>query len=208
MPSTAVLDVLSQCKTLSHIKQLHAHILRTVSDHNRLNTFLFNLSSSSSSINLNYSLSLFSSLPSPPQPFLFNLLLRNLSRSSQPRAAILFYQRIRRAGGRLDRFSFTPILKAAAKVSALFEGTELHGLALKTAAISDPFVKTAVLDMYACCGRIVEARKVFDEMPQRDVVTWNTMIERLGIIFFSVSYKKWVFTLSFVLQVLPMRVFR
>ncbi|KAF8100657.1 hypothetical protein N665_0219s0031 [Sinapis alba] len=170
--STAVLDVLSQCKTLSHIKQLHAHSLRTVSDH-RLSTFLFNLSSSSSSsISLNYSLS------SPPEPFLFNLLLRNLSRSAEPRATILFYQRIRHAGGRLDQFSFTPILKAASKVSALFEGMELHGLAFKIATLSDPFVKTAVLDMYACCGRIVEARKVFDEMSQRDVVTWNTMIER------------------------------
>ncbi|KAF8047460.1 hypothetical protein N665_3011s0006 [Sinapis alba] len=170
--STAVLDVLTQCKTLSHIKQLHAHILRTVSDH-RLNTFLFNLSSSSSSsISLDYSLS------SPPEPFLFNLLLRNLSRSDEPRATILFYQRIRHAGGRLDQFSFTPILKAASKASALFEGMELHGLAFKIATLSDPFVKTAVLDMYACCGRIVEARKVFDEMPQRDVVTWNTMIER------------------------------
>ncbi|KAL0727880.1 hypothetical protein Bca4012_023973 [Brassica carinata] len=186
--STAVQDVLSHCKSLSHIKQLHAHILRTVSDHN-LNTFLFNLSSSSSSISLNYSLSLFSSIPSPPEPFLFNLLLRNLSRSAEPRATILFYQRIRHAGGRLDRFSFTPILKAASKVSALFEGMELHGLALKTAALSDPFVKTAVLDMYACCGRIVEARKAFDEMPQRDVVTWNTMIERLAIIFLSFFQK-------------------
>ncbi|CAN6923350.1 unnamed protein product [Brassica oleracea] len=185
--STAVQDLLSQCKTFGHIKQLHAHILRTVSGHRR-NTFLFNLSSSSSSINLNYSLSLFTSIPSPPEPFLFNLLLRNLSRSDEPRATILFYQRIRHAGGRLDQFSFTPILKAAAKVSALFEGTELHGLALKLATLSDPFVKTAVMDMYACCGKIVEARKVFDEMPQRDVVTWNTMIERLGIIFFSVSY--------------------
>ncbi|CAN7110427.1 unnamed protein product [Brassica rapa subsp. narinosa] len=175
--STAVQDLLSHCKTLGHIKQLHAHILRTVSDHRR-SSFLFNLSSSSSSINLNYSLSLFSSIPSPPEPFLFNLLLRNLSRSDEPRATILFYQRIRHAGGRLDQFSFTPILKAAAKVSAFFEGTELHGLALKIATLSDPFVKTAVMDMYACCGKIVEARKVFDEMPQRDVVTWNTMIER------------------------------
>ncbi|CAH8316991.1 unnamed protein product [Eruca vesicaria subsp. sativa] len=176
--STALQDILSHCKTIRHIKQLHAHILRTVSDHHQLNTFLFNLSSSSSSISLNYSLSLFSSLPSPPKPFLFNLLLRNLSRSPQPRATILFYQRIRHAGGRLDQFSFTPILKAASKVSALFEGMEIHGLAFKTATLSDPFVKTAVMDMYACCGRIVEARKVFDEMSHRDVVTWNTMIER------------------------------
>ncbi|WZZ26610.1 hypothetical protein YC2023_010011 [Brassica napus] len=151
--STAVQDLLSKCKTFGHIKQLHAHILRTVSGHRR-NTFLFNLSSSSSSINLNYSLSLFTSIPSPPEPFLFNLLLRNLSRSDEPRATILFYQRIRHAGGRLDQFSFTPILKAAAKVSALFEGTELHGLALK----------------YCRCGFLEEAFKLFEEMKCSNVM--------------------------------------
>ncbi|ESQ56087.1 hypothetical protein EUTSA_v10027503mg [Eutrema salsugineum] len=174
--ANAALDRLSLCKTLSHVKQLHAHILRTVSDH-RLSSFLFNLSSSSS-ISFSYALSLFSSIPSPPESIVFNPLLRNLSRSGEFRATILFYQRIRHAGGRLDQFSFPPILKAASKVSALLEGLELHGVALKMATLSDPFVQTGLMDMYGSCGRIVEARNMFDEMSQRDVVTWNTMIER------------------------------
>ncbi|CAA7040055.1 unnamed protein product [Microthlaspi erraticum] len=175
--ANAVLNGLSLCKTLSQIKQLHAHILRTVFD-NRLNTFLFSLSSSSSSISLTYALSVFSSIPSPPESVVFNPLLRNLSRSGEFRATILFYQRIRHVGCRLDQFSFPPILKSASKVSALFQGMELHGVALKIATLSDPFVETGVMDMYASCGRIIDARKVFDEMSQRDVVTWNTMIER------------------------------
>lgn len=83
-------------------------------------------------------------------------------------------------GARLDQFSFPPILKAASKVSALFEGMELHGVAFKMAALSDPFVETGLMDMYASCGSIKDARNVFDEMSQRDVVTWNTMIDRLG----------------------------
>lgn len=58
---------------------------------------------------------------------------------------------------------------------------ELHGFAFKIATLSDPFVETGLMDMYASCGRIDYARKVFDEMSQRDVVTWNTMIERLGL---------------------------
>ncbi|KFK43735.1 hypothetical protein AALP_AA1G166000 [Arabis alpina] len=171
--ATTVLNKLSVCKTLNHIKQLHAQIL-----HHRLNSFLCNLSFSSSSINLTYALSLFSSIPSPPKPTFFNPFLRNLSHSSEPKATILFYKKIRHVGGRLDRYSFPPILKAASKVSAFFEGMEIHGVAVKIATVSDPFVETALVDMYGSCGRINCARKVFDEMSQRDVVTWNTMIER------------------------------
>ncbi|KAL1220661.1 Pentatricopeptide repeat-containing protein [Cardamine amara subsp. amara] len=175
--ANTVLNKLSFCKSLNHLKQLHAHILCTVIDQ-RLNSFLFNLCFSSSSINLSYALSLFSSIPSPPQSIVFNPLLRNLSRSSEPKATILFYQRIRHVDGRLDQFSFPPILKAMSKVSAFFEGMELHGVAFKMATLSDPFVETGVMDMYASCGRLSYARNVFNEMSQRDVVTWNTMIER------------------------------
>lgn len=57
---------------------------------------------------------------------------------------------------------------------------ELHGVAFKMAALSDPFVETGLMDMYASCGSIKDARNVFDEMSQRDVVTWNTMIDKLG----------------------------
>ncbi|KAG7616012.1 Pentatricopeptide repeat-containing protein [Arabidopsis thaliana] len=175
--ANTILEKLSFCKSLNHIKQLHAHILRTVINH-KLNSFLFNLSVSSSSINLSYALNVFSSIPSPPESIVFNPFLRDLSRSSEPRATILFYQRIRHVGGRLDQFSFLPILKAVSKVSALFEGMELHGVAFKIATLCDPFVETGFMDMYASCGRINYARNVFDEMSHRDVVTWNTMIER------------------------------
>ncbi|XP_019086139.1 PREDICTED: pentatricopeptide repeat-containing protein At4g14820-like [Camelina sativa] len=170
--------ILEKLKTLNNVKQLHAHILRTVNDHN-LNSTLFNLCISSSSISLSYALSLFSSsITPPPESLEFNPFLRDLSRSNEPRATILFYQRIRHGGGRLDQFSFPPVLKAASKVSAFFEGMEIHGVAFKIATLSDPFVETCLMDMYATCGRINCARKVFDEMSHRDVVTWNTMIER------------------------------
>ncbi|CAN8275186.1 unnamed protein product [Cochlearia groenlandica] len=176
--ANAVIDRLSHCKTINQIKQLHSHILRTTHDDNRLGSSLCNLSFSCSSISLSYALSLFSSTPSPPESVLFNPFLRNLSRSGEFRATILFYRKIRHVGGWVDQFSFTTVLKAASKVSALFEGMEIHGFAFKSAALSDPFVKTALMDMYASCDEITYARTVFDEMSRRDVVTWNTMIER------------------------------
>ncbi|KAL2470361.1 Pentatricopeptide repeat-containing protein [Abeliophyllum distichum] len=38
------------------------------------------------------------------------------------------------------------------------------------------YVQTAVVNMYVDCGSFVEAKKVFDEMPERNLVTWNVLI--------------------------------
>jgi len=80
----------------------------------------------------------------------------------------------------VDRFSFPPLLKAVSRASALDQGMEIHGLAFKLGLDSDPFVQTGFVGMYAACGRIMEARLVFDKMSHRDVVTWSIMVDGYG----------------------------
>lgn len=84
---------------------------------------------------------------------------------------------MRSAGVWIDRFSLPPLLKASARVSALREAREVHGLAAKMGFDSDPFVQTGLMRVYAACGRVLDARMVFEKMPQRDVVAWNVMMD-------------------------------
>ena len=77
----------------------------------------------------------------------------------------------------IDRFTFPSILKALARVSALKEGMEIHGLASKLGFVSDPFIQTGLLRVYAACGRILDSRQLFDKMLHRDAVTWSSMID-------------------------------
>ncbi|XP_024533172.1 pentatricopeptide repeat-containing protein At4g18520, chloroplastic-like [Selaginella moellendorffii] len=62
------------------------------------------------------------------------------------------------------------------KVEALQEGKRLHSEAVKCGFLSDKVVANSLVDMYARCGSMVEARKVFDEMPSLDVVSWNSLL--------------------------------
>lgn len=94
---------------------------------------------------------------------------------------MLVLEMIMNEGLVIDRFSFPPLLKAAAKALALFEGKTLHGLGLKLGFCSDPFVQTALVGMYGSCEQIQDARLVFDKMSHRDVVTWTIMID--GYVF-------------------------
>lgn len=57
-----------------------------------------------------------------------------------------------------------------------FTGKQLHALALKGGNILDVFVGCSAFDMYSKTGLRVEARNMFDEMPHRNLATWNAYI--------------------------------
>lgn len=52
----------------------------------------------------------------------------------------------------------------------------LHAHFCKSGFASDVFALTALLDMYAKLGMLRSARQLFDEMPVRDIPTWNSMV--------------------------------
>ncbi|KAE8721594.1 hypothetical protein F3Y22_tig00015498pilonHSYRG00110 [Hibiscus syriacus] len=57
------------------------------------------------------------------------------------------------------------------------EGKQIHGYIVRTMFKSDPFLETALIDMYSSCGRILEAWFVFDHLEVKsNVVVWNVMI--------------------------------
>ncbi|KAJ9544015.1 hypothetical protein OSB04_023722 [Centaurea solstitialis] len=61
---------------------------------------------------------------------------------------------------RLDQFSFSAALAAAASLSGLEEGQQPHGLTVKSGFDSNQYVMTATLDMYAKCGEIGDVKKL------------------------------------------------
>ncbi|XP_047311054.1 putative pentatricopeptide repeat-containing protein At5g09950 [Impatiens glandulifera] len=79
-------------------------------------------------------------------------------------------------GKRLDSFTFATVLSACASVSMLERGMEIHGCSIRACLESDVVVGSALVDMYAKCGRIDYAVRFFDSMPFRNLYTWNAMI--------------------------------
>lgn len=51
---------------------------------------------------------------------------------------------------------------------------------VKTGFGSDGHVCHSMITMYSMCGELGCARKVFDEIPQRDSVSWTSMISGYG----------------------------
>ncbi|KAJ9695770.1 hypothetical protein PVL29_010977 [Vitis rotundifolia] len=93
-----------------------------------------------------------------------------------PSLAIDFFRRMLDNGVRPDDHIFPSATKACGILSRCDIGQSVHSFALKTGYDCDVFVGSSMVDMYAKCGEIGDARKMFDEMPNRNVVSWSGMI--------------------------------
>ncbi|XP_057866832.2 pentatricopeptide repeat-containing protein At3g26782, mitochondrial-like [Cryptomeria japonica] len=75
-----------------------------------------------------------------------------------------------------DSSTFASVLPSCAKIGALEQGMEIHQKITEMGFFSDVTVVNSLIDMYAKCGKIQKAYKLFIGMSQRNVVSWNTMV--------------------------------
>ncbi|KAL0360796.1 UNVERIFIED_CONTAM: Pentatricopeptide repeat-containing protein [Sesamum radiatum] len=77
---------------------------------------------------------------------------------------------------RADAVSLVNVLPACASVKSWRSGMEIHGYAIRRGLLEDVFVGNAIIDMYAKCGLMDQAKNVFDRMEVKDVVSWNALV--------------------------------
>lgn len=81
-----------------------------------------------------------------------------------------------RPSARPNELTFPFVLNAAAGLEDLDLGRQLHAEALKGGVEAVVYVGNALIHLYARCGQLAEARQIFDKMPARTVVSWNSML--------------------------------
>ncbi|KAH6819453.1 Pentatricopeptide repeat superfamily protein [Perilla frutescens var. frutescens] len=72
--------------------------------------------------------------------------------------------------------TFATMVRASAGLELISPGQQLHSCALKMGLSGDVFVSCALIDMYSKCGSIEDAKFVFDMMPEKTTVAWNSVI--------------------------------
>ncbi|KAL3650061.1 hypothetical protein CASFOL_006464 [Castilleja foliolosa] len=90
--------------------------------------------------------------------------------------ALDFFNKMRRDNIRGDQATFASTIKASSNLALISLGEQLHSCVISSGLISNVFCSSALLDMYAKCGSLKDAVKVFDEMPERNSISWNAMI--------------------------------
>ncbi|PWA74081.1 pentatricopeptide repeat (PPR) superfamily protein [Artemisia annua] len=80
------------------------------------------------------------------------------------------------SGIRPVELTYASVFKTCALALALDEGRQVHTDCLKRGMDSDVYVRNTMIHFYGSCKKIVDARKVFDEMQWKSVVSWNSII--------------------------------
>ncbi|CAN1132277.1 Putative pentatricopeptide repeat-containing protein At3g08820 [Linum perenne] len=161
-------------ESLKHLKHVHSQL------------FQFGLNQDSYLLNMllrcsfdfkdtHYARLVFSQTSSP-NVFLWNTMIRGLVSNDCFPEAISFYAAMTKEGFSPTGFTFPFVLKACARSSDLQLGLELHSQVVKLGFGSDVFVNTSLVSLYAKCGYIDDAFKVFDDIPDKNVVSWTAII--------------------------------
>lgn len=106
----------------------------------------------------------------------WNLLIRACNRKGFWKDAIFSYKMMCELGVGADVFTYPSVLRACGEVFDLNLGKVIHGCVNKRGLEWDLYVWNSLIGMYVKCEAVDVAREVFDEMGERDVVTWNCMI--------------------------------
>ncbi|XP_075647006.1 pentatricopeptide repeat-containing protein At1g08070, chloroplastic-like [Castanea sativa] len=77
---------------------------------------------------------------------------------------------------RPDEVTFINALTACARIGFLDMGRKIHVLLVQNEFVLDVILGSSLVDMYAKCGQMEHARKVFDTILDKNVVCWTCLI--------------------------------
>ncbi|KAG8390364.1 hypothetical protein BUALT_Bualt01G0075800 [Buddleja alternifolia] len=105
-----------------------------------------------------------------------NVMIRSYVNNHFYKDAILMYKSMVASGVMPDHYTLPCILKACSGSNSLRFGVQIHCPAVKKGLDLTLYTGNGLVAMYGKCGNLVEARRVLDEMPYRDIVSWNSMV--------------------------------
>ncbi|PHU20561.1 hypothetical protein BC332_11712 [Capsicum chinense] len=77
---------------------------------------------------------------------------------------------------KVESASYVPLLQECIKKNSVSVAEAIHGHIIKMGIHEDLFLMTFLVNVYAKCGIMGSARKVFDNLPKRNVVTWTSLM--------------------------------
>lgn len=111
----------------------------------------------------------------------WNVMMAVYVKNSMPKEAVEIYLQMEACSIEPDAISFATILPACGDLSAVLLGRRIHEMVERRGLQPNLSLENALIDMYARCGCLLEARKLFDAMKFRDIVSWTSLIYAYGM---------------------------
>ncbi|CAH8252879.1 unnamed protein product [Arabidopsis lyrata] len=108
--------------------------------------------------------------------FTWTAMISGLIHNGMRYQALDMFRKMFLAGVVPNAVTIMSAVSACSYLKVINLGSEVHSIAVKMGFIDDVLVGNSLVDMYSKCGKLEDARKVFDSVKNKDVYTWNSMI--------------------------------
>ncbi|KAM0938460.1 putative tetratricopeptide-like helical domain superfamily [Dioscorea sansibarensis] len=110
----------------------------------------------------------------------WNSMISGYIQHDQNTEALKLYADMRRSSVECSRSTFSALFRACASIGTLQQGRMLHTHLSKTPFESNTYVGTSLVDMYAKCGSIKDARTSFNNIDSPNIASWTALINALA----------------------------
>ncbi|GAV77586.1 LOW QUALITY PROTEIN: PPR domain-containing protein/PPR_2 domain-containing protein, partial [Cephalotus follicularis] len=111
----------------------------------------------------------------------WTIIISGYEKKGLVKEATGLYDQMEEAGLKPDDGAFISILAASAESGSLGLGVRVHASIERTRIKCTTSISNALVDMYAKNGRLDKALSVFNDMAERDIVSWNAMLQGLAM---------------------------
>ncbi|CAN0922846.1 Pentatricopeptide repeat-containing protein At2g04860 [Linum grandiflorum] len=106
----------------------------------------------------------------------WNALICGYSRNGHDFISLELFIEMLREGFPPSSTTLVGLVPSCGRHELLFQGRSVHGFGVKAGLDLEPRVKNVLTSMYAKCRDLASVNLLFEEMKERSVVSWNTVI--------------------------------
>ncbi|XP_039139483.1 pentatricopeptide repeat-containing protein ELI1, chloroplastic [Dioscorea cayenensis subsp. rotundata] len=106
----------------------------------------------------------------------WNAMIDGYTQHGNPTKAMGLFRKMLRSSVKPNEVTVISVLSACAQMGALDSGKWVHSYLKNNKIRFNAQVGTALIDMYCKSGSLEDAYQVFDEIRDKDIVAWNSMI--------------------------------
>ncbi|XVF48485.1 hypothetical protein PTKIN_Ptkin03bG0194300 [Pterospermum kingtungense] len=126
---------------------------------------------------INQAATMFNALP-VKNLITWNTMMAGYTLAGHSEKALVLFHRMQENGKTPDEYTLTTMLKACSGLGKIREGSVIHGLLITSGfpCSGKAAIAGSLIDLYIKCGNLVEARKVFNQIGEKNVISWSALI--------------------------------
>ncbi|CAL5323824.1 unnamed protein product [Camellia sinensis] len=178
--SNSLLSVISSCSRLgaTHLGQsLHCYVIKSLMHENVsiANSLIYMYGKSGNSV---VAWKIFSR--TQKDIVTWNTLISSYNHSGHSADALGLFDKMVSEGFKPNVATLVTVLSACSHIASLEKGERIHNYIMEGGFEFNISLATALVDMYAKCGKLKKSREIFDAIKEKDVISWNVMISGYG----------------------------